>query len=123
MERGLLVVDDEEAIGFALKRYFERNGLGVDVATGADEARALLARTAYAVVIADLRLEGTHDAAGLDLLQHIQETQPAVRCILLSAYANAEMERLATDRGAALVLRKPIALPDLLQHVRGLLGQ
>jgi DNA-binding NtrC family response regulator len=123
MERGLLVVDDEEAIGFALKRYFGRNGLRVDVATDADEARAFLAGAEYAVVLADLRLKGTHDAAGLDLLQHIQQTQPAVRCILLSAYANPEMERLAIERGARLVLRKPIALPDLLQHVRGVLEQ
>lgn len=123
MERGLLIVDDEEAIGFALKRYFGRNGLRVDVATDPDEARTFLAGSEYAVVLADLRLKGTHDAAGLDLLQHIQDTRPAVRCILLSAYANPETERLATERGAALVLRKPIALSDLLHHVRGLLDR
>jgi DNA-binding response OmpR family regulator len=117
----LLVVDDEEAIGFALKRYFERQGLEVDVTQDVDEARALVAARDYAVVMADLRLRGTCGHEGLDLIDHVRGRSPQAHCILLSAYTSEELEQAARARGARLLLRKPIGLPELWRHVQELL--
>ena len=114
------MVDDEEAIGYALKRYFERRGFHVDVAMELEEAQALVAEGEYAVVVADLRLTGQHGAEGLELLRYIREVQPWVRSILLSAYTTDDVERAAKERGADVVLRKPVALPELGHLVQSL---
>ena len=60
-------------------------------------------------------------AEGLDLLGHVRELQPRAKCVLLSAYVSAEVERAALERGAEIVLRKPISLPDLGEALLGLL--
>jgi DNA-binding NtrC family response regulator len=121
VRRRILLVDDEEAITFATRRYFERRSLQVDVASALDQAKAFVAGHVYDLVVVDLRLTGAQGAEGLDLLSHVQSHQPEARCVLLSAYVSSEVERAARDRGAALVLRKPIALPDLGEALTGLL--
>lgn len=117
----ILLVDDEEAITFATRRYFERRALHVDVASELEQAKAFVAAGTYDLVVVDLRLTGAQGAEGLDLLSHVRERQPAARCVLLSAYVSAEVERAALERGASLVLRKPISLPDLGEALTGLL--
>jgi CheY-like chemotaxis protein len=117
----ILLVDDEEAITFATRRYFERRSLHVDVASDLERAKAFVAGGRYDLVVVDLRLTGALGAEGLDLLSHVRERQPDARCVLLSAYVSAEVERAALERGASLVLRKPISLPDLGEALTGLL--
>ena len=117
----ILLVDDEEAITFATRRYFERRALHVDVASDLEPAKAFVASGSYDLVVVDLRLTGALGAEGLDLLSHVRERQPSAKCVLLSAYVSAEVERAALERGAALVLRKPISLPDLGEALSGLL--
>ena len=52
----LLIVDDEDAILFAMTEYFSARLFAVDCARDREEAEALLAVRAYAVIITDLRL-------------------------------------------------------------------
>lgn len=117
----ILLVDDEEAITFATRRYFERRALHVDVASELAQAKAFVAAVVYDLVVVDLRLTGAQGAEGLDLLSHVRERQPAAKCVLLSAYVSAEVERAARERGAELVLRKPISLPELGEALTPLL--
>jgi DNA-binding NtrC family response regulator len=117
----ILIVDDEEAITFATRRYFERRSLHVDVAGELAQAKAFVAAGPYDLVVVDLRLTGAQGAEGLDLLGHVRELQPRAKCVLLSAYVSAEVERAALERGAEIVLRKPISLPDLGEALLGLL--
>jgi ActR/RegA family two-component response regulator len=123
MSARILLVDDEEAITFTVRRYFERRRLHVDVARELEQAKALVANTAYDLVVVDLRLTGGLGTEGLEVLSHVRERQPSARCVLLSAYVSDDVERAAVDRGAALVLRKPIALTDLGEALTGLLPQ
>lgn len=117
----LLVVDDEEAITFAMQRYFTRRGYRVDCASELEEAQALLVNVEYAAVVADLRLTGVHGAEGLEILSYVREHCPWTKTILLTAYGSPVLEAEARDRGVSLVLRKPQALPELAQAVAALL--
>lgn len=118
----LLLVDDEESIRFALKKYLERSGYAVDSAPGYDAAVSLLAAHEYALAIFDLRLTGTRSAEGLDLLSHVRQHSPETKALLLSAYVTAAIELDARERGASLVLRKPVALQDLGRAISDALG-
>jgi len=119
----LLIVEDEESIAFAMKRYFTGRGFLVDCAREREEAEALVANKRYAVVIADLRLTGVHGAEGLDIIGYVRERCPWARTILLTAYGSPEVEAEARSRGVDAVIRKPKPLPDLAQVVFGLLQE
>jgi DNA-binding response OmpR family regulator len=60
----ILIVDDEELIVLAMRRYFEGLGYVVDSAYELEEAQAMLANVPYDLVIADLRLTGIGGVEG-----------------------------------------------------------
>ena len=82
----VLVVDDELRSQEALRRTLEEE-MEVLCASGADEARALLAREFVDVILADQRMPGT---TGVDFLRHARESWPEVARIIISAYADTE---------------------------------
>ena len=118
----MLIVDDEEPILFAMRAYFTKRGYAVDCAREREEAEALLAAGEYAVVIADLRLTGTHGAEGLEILGFVRRRWPRTRLVLLTAYGSSELELEARRRGADAFLHKPKSLPDVERLVAGLLA-
>ena len=123
MGRRILIVDDEECIVFAMRRYFQLRGFEVDSACELEEAQALVANVAYAIVIADLRLTGVHGAEGLELLAYVRERCPWTRTMLLTAYGSLDLEVAGRERGVDLVMRKPCPLPEVAQAVMSLLSE
>jgi DNA-binding NtrC family response regulator len=119
----ILIVDDEETILFAMREYFTILGYGVDCARELEEAKALLAHTSYAVVIADLRLTGSHGTEGLELVEYVRQRQPLTRVILLTAFGSPEVEREARQRGAHAFLHKRMSLSEVAQVVAELLRE
>jgi len=107
---GLLVVDDEEAIRTALKRFL--TGQGYDVYTAGTGAEALQAvrRHKLACVLLDVRLP---DANGVDLVPQILELEPNVAILMLTAVNDAASATLCMQRGATDYLTKPVDLADL----------
>jgi DNA-binding response OmpR family regulator len=118
----LLIVDDEDAIRFALAEYFKGNGWTVDAAGEKEEAEALLACTAYTVVIADLRLTGIYGVEGLDIVQWSRHLRPETRVVLLTGNGTPELETEARRRGVDAFLHKPLPLPQLEAVVDALVG-
>ena len=120
--RRLLIADDEEAIVFAMKEYFETQGYGVDVARSKDEALALLAVARYDVVIADLRMSPAGPADGLGLAAAVKRLAPETRTVILTAYGSPEAREQARRVGVDAFLHKPERLKDVAAVVRGLTG-
>lgn len=118
----VLVVEDEESVSFGVKSYLERGGHAVDVASELGAARTMVAAAPYDVVVADLRLNGTHGAEGFELLGFLHDCHPRVRTILLSAFVSEETEAEARALGASLVLRKPVTLADLKTRLESIAG-
>ncbi|HEV2856159.1 MAG TPA: response regulator [Thermoanaerobaculia bacterium] len=119
----LLIIDDEEAISFAMWDYFGRSGYRVDRARTREEAEALLAGPEpFDLVIADLRLSAHDPRGGLDLLRQARARFPGVRIILLTAYGSSEVEAELARFGDARLLSKPQPLPCISQEVARLLA-
>jgi DNA-binding NtrC family response regulator len=106
----MLVVDDEPPIVFALREYFSERGFVVDTARELGEARELVARHSYALVITDLRLSGSLGAEGFELIALLRQRQPDTGIVLLTGYGSPEIEREAHQRGVDVFLQKPIPL-------------
>jgi len=109
----ILVVDDEEAIRFAVGEFFSTAGYLVDVACELADARTLLDRATYAVVIADLRLSESAGSEGLEVVSYVRERCPSTRIIVLTAYGSPAAEREARRRGVDAFLEKPQPLTEI----------
>jgi PAS domain S-box-containing protein len=112
----LLVIDDEESIRRALRRYFERRGWAVDEAPdGADALVKLLRRDAkvlYDVVLCDLKMPGV---TGPDLFYRLQREAPQMmeRLILSTGDVSApDVADFLASVGVP-VLEKPFELQTL----------
>ena len=83
----------------ALRRLLER-AADLQVAGEAASAEAALDALREAppdLLVVDLNLPGM---SGIDLISRVREAHPDVRCIVVSAYAEAERRRAAMDAGA-----------------------
>lgn len=120
MTRRLLIADDEKAILFAMKDYFDALGYEVDCAQDSEGAFSLLEAHRYAVVIADLRLTRGAPAEGLEIVMRVRARWPGTRTIILTAYGSAEMEACARRIGVDAVLQKSERLTDVAEIVRWL---
>jgi DNA-binding response OmpR family regulator len=119
----ILIVDDEDLIVLAMRRYFERLGYVVDSALALDEAQALLAANRYDLVIADLRLTGVGGVEGLEIVSDAHRSSATTRVVLLSAYGTPEVERESYNRGADAFLHKPKAMMEIASIAKTLLGR
>lgn len=121
-EERILIVDDEELIVLAMRRYFEGLGYAVDAAHELEEAQALLAHRNYDLVIADLRLTGIGGVEGLEIVADVHQRSASTRVILLSAFGTPEIERESYNRGADAFLHKPKAMMEIASVAMNLLA-
>jgi DNA-binding response OmpR family regulator len=121
MSHRLLIVDDKEAILFALSQYFSLRGFEVDCARQKEEAVALLGQKQYAAVIADLRLTGSESVEGLEVADAVRQRWLSTVVILLTAYGSPRIEAEARAHGVDVLLHKPHPLPDVARIVLDLI--
>jgi DNA-binding NtrC family response regulator len=117
----ILLVDDVPSILFAMKMYLMAEGYEVNCAQDIEEAKSLAAKNDYSAVISDLRLTGTDNMEGLDLIDFVRGQRLSAKVIILTAYGFPEIEREAIERGADAFLRKPKPLPELARVISELL--
>jgi DNA-binding NtrC family response regulator len=108
--RSLLLVDDEESFRKLTARELERSGHAVAEVGTLEEARKLLARERFHVVLLDMRLP---DGNGLDLLSEIRESFPGTDVVMLTAFGTVQEAIRAMKEGAHDFLTKPVKLGEL----------
>ena len=111
----ILVVDDEEPIRNALKRFLSQQGYEVIAAGNGAEAIQLLERQKIAAVLLDVRMP---DANGVDLVPKVLEIEPNAAILMLTAVNDAASAALCMQRGAMDYLTKPVDLTDLLRAIQ-----
>jgi two-component system nitrogen regulation response regulator GlnG len=110
----ILIVDDEEAVCWALQRALTREGHGVAVAASAEQAFVALDRQRPDVIILDVRLPGMD---GLTALQRLRERNLDVPVIVITAFGNLPTAVRAVEAGAFDYLTKPFDLGQALDAV------
>ena len=103
----ILVIDDEESICFAFRRYFESRGTAVAVANTVREGRQRYFELRPDVVFLDVRLA---DGNGLDLLDTLRRDDPDACVIMITAYGSLETVTRAIRNKAFDYLVKPLDL-------------
>jgi DNA-binding response OmpR family regulator len=115
----ILVVDDEPAVGDALKRVLEANGYAVVIAetglAGITQAR----RKRFHVGIIDL---GLPDTSGLEVIKAVRELQSSMTVILTTAQSATAAQLSAQSLGPVELLLKPFRPEEILELIRKVLG-
>ena len=89
-------------------------------ACDAETAEAMIGREFFPVILADLRLRTEEE--GMQLLDAIRRLSPRSRVATMTGYADADTERRLRERGAELVLLKPLEEEVLIAALRDMLA-
>jgi two-component system nitrogen regulation response regulator GlnG len=110
----ILIVDDEEAVCWALKKALGKLAHQVAVASSAEEACRLVARQLPDAIILDVRLPGLDGLSALAQLQMLSKDAPI---IVVTAFGNLSTAVRAVEGGAFDYLAKPFDLDQALDTV------
>jgi two-component system nitrogen regulation response regulator GlnG len=110
----VLVIDDEEAVSWALARGLERDGYAVAVAASAEDGLEQAARCRPDAIVLDVRLPGLD---GLTALKHLRQVSGEAPVIVITAFGNLATAVRAVEEGAFDYLAKPFDLDQALDAV------
>ncbi|RHJ93076.1 PP2C family protein-serine/threonine phosphatase [Parabacteroides bouchesdurhonensis] len=112
----ILSVDDELDLEVLLTQYFRRKIRKGEYEfafahNGLEALKLLLEQPDFDIILSDINMP---EMDGLTLLTKINEMRnPALKCIMVSAYGDMENIRTAMNRGAFDFATKPIDMEDL----------
>ena len=117
---GILVVDDERTLRFALKEGLEEEGYRVETAGDGAEALAALDRAEYQLVLLDQKLP---DTSGLEVLKQIKARRPETQIVIMTAYGKFQWAVEATKAGCFDYVAKPFELDHMKLIIQNALSQ
>jgi two-component system response regulator AtoC len=114
----ILIVEDEENIRTALRRWFVMRGFDADEAGDGLEAIELCRQNRYDIITMDLEMPRM---SGTEAIPLIRQTHPVVPIVILTGYVHEARELAQT--GAARILTKPTPLRELEKAVLELVSK
>ena len=114
----ILVVDDEISMCELLEILLKKEGYDVISAPNGKAALELLAKTAFDLLLCDIRLG---DISGIEVLKTAKRHNPRTVVIMISAYSSAENAVEAMNEGAFDYVPKPFDNEELKYTVRSAL--
>jgi CheY-like chemotaxis protein len=111
-EKHILVVDDEEAVGYVFERYLSIKGYRVSVAYSGPDALKAFAADTPDLVITDYKMPGMN---GDELLRRLRDVHPGLPAVMISANP---IEVGPTLDGVRF-FPKPVSLEILAEHLEG----
>ncbi len=113
----ILIVDDDEGFLRILSEYLSANGFEAELASSAKQARNLLGRSKYDLVLSDLQMPGE---SGLDLLCHVKALYAGVPFILMTGTGSSRLKHETMKMGSDGFIEKPFRVRDLLVIISAL---
>jgi len=113
-QRRILIVDDEKNIRLMLSQALASDATLVETAVNGEEALQKLERSAYDLMLLDLRMPGM---SGLEVLRQAHAQYPAMPVIVLTAHGTVESAVEAMRGGAVNFLQKPFSPREIRDAV------
>ncbi len=116
----ILLVEDDEALAFEVKRAIEHEGHVVVACANIADARLALKEKMFDLLVLDW---GLPDGSGVDLLVELRQAGENAAILMLTGRASAAEKVQGLDSGADDYLTKPFHLKELTLRVRNLVGR
>jgi putative two-component system response regulator len=110
----ILIVDDEETIRLALRKFLRSRGYEVDIAGSGDQALEALEGSSFSLMLCDVRMPGM---TGVQVVPQARAKDQDLAIIMLTAVNDAATATEVLSSGASDYLMKPVELADLQQAV------
>ena len=110
----ILIVDDEETIRLALRKFLRSRGYEVEVAGSGDQAMQILHKESFSLMLCDVRMPGM---TGVQVVPEARKKDQDLAIIMLTAVNDAATATEVLASGATDYLMKPVELADLQQAV------
>lgn len=118
MSQHILIIDDDRDLATLLRCHLEELSYAVAVAHLGADARRILDRDTFDLIVLDLTLP---DADGLELCRYVR-SRPAYTPILMLTAKTSELDRVVgLEIGADDYVTKPFSLRELLARVKAIL--
>ncbi len=108
---GILVVDDDPQLRNSFEKLLSEEGYHVIGAASGESGLEIVRRDPPDLVILDVRLPGMN---GLETFERIQEINPKLPVIIMTAYGTTDLAIQATKLGAFDFMLKPFEIPEML---------
>jgi DNA-binding NtrC family response regulator len=115
----ILIVDDDRFFTKVLRIILTGEDFQVSSAASVGEARTLLRKTPFDVIISDLRMPDGDD--GLSLLEQLRAEGDPVPFIMLTGYGEVDNYMVAMNAGATEYLNKPVKSEELFAVIENCL--
>lgn len=119
----ILVIDDDAAIRGSVRRVLERAGHTVREASDGEAGIRQLRAEPVDLVLTDIYMPGED---GFATMRRVRKEWPKIKIITMSGGSRAgpaDLNAGAAAMGAARTLSKPFNNEDLIEAVRGVLGE
>lgn len=111
----ILLVDDQRSLRRSLALMLQNAGFETSEAGSGEEALRMLPKSAFDLVITDLRMD---EMSGIDLLREVKTANPDLPVILITAYGCIQSAVDAMRFGAFDYLTKPFQEMELVEKIR-----
>jgi two-component system response regulator AtoC len=110
----ILIVDDEINVTKLLGKFLKKEGYATLAAASGEEALNIIDSHQVDIVITDIKMP---EMSGIELLSKINDIDPTIKVILITAFAAIETAVEALKMGALDYITKPFDLDDVLLSV------
>ena len=117
IQRTILVVEDEDIIRTTLGEFLSGEGFAVEATGTVTDALGMVREHNFDVAICDVQLP---DGDGIELINRLQQINPEMFVLVITAYATVENAVDAFKAGAFDYLVKPVIFEDLLNKLERL---
>lgn len=114
----VLIVEDDRAIAYALKKGLEQEAFAVDIVDNGEDGYASAAAFAYDLCILDVMLP---ERDGLTVIRQLRSESVRTPILMLSARDHVSDKVAGLTMGADDYLAKPFSFDELLARVQALL--
>jgi CheY-like chemotaxis protein len=116
----ILVVEDDAPLRSRMREALAGAGHQVEEAPGGNRALERLEAKRFDLLLTDLMME---EGTGFEVLEWVREKAPGLPVLVCSSYAKPENLKGLLTTQLYRVLRKPVPMAALVDHVRELLAR
>lgn len=123
--KSVLLIDDDRIVLKSLSRFLEHHGYSLKVAESGEEALENVRKWNFDLIITDIRMPGLN---GIETIKRIREfnrknNRPGPSEVIITGYADPEIERQAEKLGIIDFIYKPFATHQFLDTIENKLKE
>ena len=111
----VLVVDDNEDLLNTFSLILRRHGFNVDTAQDGTSAVEKFRMHHFDLILMDIVMPRMN---GVEAFNRIREISPGAKVILMTAYSEDELIKIAVDEGAHRVVHKPLRIDQIIKLIK-----